>query len=92
MIFPRPPKIFFITLFLVFFIHTVFAYYFNWDFYLYKRMQDILVITIGITVWVLTLRKILEKKNEIVYFVALSALTIIITIHVLRALNGGLLC
>ena len=68
------------------------AYFFHWDAYSYKRTQDILVIIIGVTAWILSANYILIEKINFFYFSALILSTIIVAMHILRAINGDLLC
>jgi len=88
----RVPRLFFVILFIVFLSHTLLAYYFHWDAYLYKRLQDTLVIAIGTTVWVVSAKKLLSEIYYIPYLIALALSTIIVATHILRMINGGLLC
>ncbi|MEI6597324.1 MAG: hypothetical protein WCL13_03940 [bacterium] len=92
MILPKPPRLFFIIISLVFFTHTLLAYFFNWDAYFYKRLQDALVIAIGTAVWTFSAIKILREEIYLPYLLGLAFSTIIVTTHILRAINGGLLC
>jgi hypothetical protein len=85
-------RLLFVIFFLCFAAATILAYVLHWDAFLYKRVQDTLVILIGTTGWILCARKILRGKSAKAYYLAMILLTIIVTMHVLRAIHGDLLC
>jgi hypothetical protein len=80
------------VLFLGFAGATVLAYFLHWDTALYKRTQDALVVAIGSFGWALSVRSILQRGFSFSNALALITCTIILTMHMLRALHGDLLC
>jgi len=81
-----------VIFFLAFAGATFLAYFLRWDAFLYKRIQDTLVIVIGGTGWIWCTRSILRGEYLPANYLAVVLLTIIITMHILRAINGDLLC
>jgi hypothetical protein len=85
-------RIFFVIFFLAFTCSTVLAHFLHWDVFLYKRTQDTLVVIIGSTAWVLCARKMLREESYMPYLIGAALSTVIVTMHVLRAIYGDLLC
>lgn len=92
MISSREQRYIFIIFFLVFAFATLLAYFFHWDAYLYKRVQDTLVIIIGVCTWIWITKVSLREELRFPEILALAVTTIIVTMHILRAINGDLLC
>ena len=92
MAFSRRVLILAIVCFLVFFGTTVFAHLLQWDTASFKRLEDMLVIIIGSSGWVLTARIILRNGLSFSSVLGVAVFSIIITMHVLRALHGALIC